>query len=269
MRLDAIRRLITLLIIGTSGLLLLLVWSDALALYGSVSTPESQTTLVTVIQTAGALGAAALAVVFITAQLSAAGGRPSILRELYRSSDIYILFTFLAITVLGGVAVLAFISRSAHHWEHEAYDSLLIFASGTVLLVLPTIMSQLENLDQTILASKLSSRLTPDSIIAYGLTDVRVHSTDHSRADYHLITVGLRPNSVDPLRPLHELLMEAVGARDRVLFGKLFRYMLEPIARVHGAYWDPHGVKATGARGLARRIRAARISEASRVHVSL
>jgi hypothetical protein len=221
----------------------------------------------TVIQTTGTFGAVALAAVFLTAQFSGAG-RPSVVRELYRSRDVYVLFAYSAITVLGGYAGMLTRGTLASPWRDRLLDSVIVFAGASVLLVLPALMSQIENLDQTRLAAKLAARIKPKEIIEYGLTYVRSHGKSVA---YELATVGLRPRWVDPFRPLHELIMEAVNARDRVLFGKLFRYFVSPVAKVHGVRWDYRGdeIKPPRRAGWITKIRSWRHNLVEKTHVTL
>jgi hypothetical protein len=127
------------------------------------------------------------------------------------------------------------------------------------------LISQIENLDQTTLASKLAVRITPKAIIEYGLTDVQ--SLPNRKVQFQIITVGLHPRLVDPLRPLHELIIEAVNVRDRVLFGKLFRCLLAPIAKVHGVAWNTQGNPSGGFQN--RRLRASGYSLIEKTHVTL
>lgn len=253
----------TRLIIIASVTALALIWSGRLEIYTDVAGSEADTLVSTLIQTTGTIGAVALAVAFLTAQLSTAGSRPSVVRELYRSSDVYVLVAYLSITVLGGYLALASSSLA----RTKTVDSLLVLASSTTLLVLPVIMSQLQNLDRTILAAKLSARLRPRAIVEYGLTEVNISS--HDEVQYHLITVGLRPSGVDPLRPMHELLMDAVENRDRVLFGKLFRYLLDPISKVYGARWDPQGTDVLLRPSLIGKLWAKRRPLDEKLHLSL
>jgi hypothetical protein len=276
MHLYQARRLIVLIIIASSLIILLLVWLRVLSFYNppidSHSHSHTDTLLATIIPTTATFGAVALAVVFLTAQLSAAAGRSSVLRELYRGSDIYILFTYLSVTLLIGYVALAIeVGPSNSVLGSMLINFVLVLASTSALLVLPTLMSQVENLDPIALAAKLSMRTKPRAIKDYGLTHVEFVSSQPNTVKYYLSTVGLRPRSIDPLRPLHELFMEAVKARDRVLFGKLFRYLLKLVAQVHGAYWDPKGNKVVNNSRFNQisRLRAKRYDLCEKIHMTL
>lgn len=206
------------------------------------SSPYISQVLGILLPTTATFGVAALAIVFLTAQVIAATGKPYVLRELYRASDIYILFTLLLITTIAGYVELVLntnlIVTTA---ESRLTDCLLIISVATVLMILPAVISQIENLDPLVLAFKIINRLKPEHLLAYGLTEVNINDT--GEVSYKLNLVSLRPAATDPLRPFHELLMESVKTRDRVLFGKLYRYLLRPIARSYGAHWDLAGLE--------------------------
>jgi hypothetical protein len=264
-----VRGSIILLICGASALGLALVLLGRAGFHNpNLDDGQVYSLLGTVIQTTGTFGAVALAVVFLTAQLSGAG-RPSVVRELYRSRDVYILFGYAAVTVLGGYAGMLTTGSLGAPWRDRVLDSVIVLACASVLLVLPALMSQIENLDQTRLAAKLAARIRPKDIVHYGLADVR--PGPNKSVKYELVTVGLRPRWVDPLRPLHELIMEAVSARDRVLFGKLFRYLVSPVAKVHGLKWDYRGDKTQQAKaaGWITRLRSKRHTLTEKTHVTL
>jgi hypothetical protein len=267
-----VRQTITLLISLSSIAALMMVWTGAIEIFGlrEDSHPYVNTVLAVLVPATATFGIAALAIVFLTAQVSAAYGKPSVLRELYRSWDIYFLFSFIISNVVGGY--LLFVLNTdlpVTILKARLLDTTLITSVATTLLVLPTIMSQVENLDPLILASKLVSRITPSEIKLYGLTEVQVAVSERTvAASYRLVTVSLRPSVVDPFRPMHEIIMDSVRSRDRVLFGKLFRYFLTPVARVHGAYWDPSTSDIVPKRARGRKSTRLK-NAADSVHVTL
>jgi len=266
-----IRGSIVLTICGASVVVLALVLLGRLGFHSpNLDDGQISSLLGTVVQTTATFGAVALAVVFFTAQLSGVG-RPSVVRELYRSRDVYLLFGYSAATVLGGYVAMVSAGQLVAPWRSRILDSIIVLGVASVLLVLPTLMSQIENLDQTMLAAKLVGRIKPAAIIDYGLSEVAVVPERKNGVTYELVTVGLRPRRVDPLRPLHELMMEAVNTRDRVLFGKLFRYLLAPVARVHGLNWDYYGDKSVWPShpGWINRLRARRYSLSEKTHITL
>lgn len=263
------RRIGFLLIVGASLVSIVGVWINRISLYNSRGYSDSHldTLLATVVQNTGAVGGIALALLFLTAQLS--GSKSSVLRELYRSIEIYILLFYFVTTLLLGYWTLAMLPAATG--DMRFVDTVLVLASTFVLLVVPVLVLQIENLDLTTLSSKLADRINPQAIIDYGLTSVQFAHGDPTRIEYRLITVGLRPLGIDPFRPVHEVLMEAVNARDRVLFGKLFRHFLKQIAVVYGARWDLSSQKpfSYDAPNFVLRILARRYSPAERIHLSL
>lgn len=248
------------------------IWINRIALYNAAGHDAAHldAVLATAVQTTSAVGGLALALIFLTAQLSAA--KASLLRELYRSGEVYVLLCYFVTTLLLGYAALSFLPAPGQgSFDPRIVDTVLVLAGTSVVLVIPAVMMQLENLNPATLASKLAERIRPRTVMEYGLTNVRLLPGDPGRIEYHLITVGLRPREVDPFRPMHEVLMDAVNARDRVLFGKLFRHLLIPIAVVHGAAWNLSGLLSGDLPGssVLRRLLARRYTFEERVHLTL
>src|SRR5689334_15349795 len=112
-----IRSSITLLICCASVMALVFVLIGRVGFHDpNLDDGQVYSLLGTVIQTTGTFGAVALAVVFLTAQFSGVG-RPSVVRELYRSRDVYVLFSYSAITVLGGYIGMLTRSTLASPWR--------------------------------------------------------------------------------------------------------------------------------------------------------
>ncbi|HXO20915.1 MAG TPA: hypothetical protein VOA87_13445 [Thermoanaerobaculia bacterium] len=247
------------------------IWRGSAVIYNPLGHDDSHldAVLATAIQTTSSVGGVALALIFITAQLSSS--KSSVLRELYRSSEVYVLLFYFAGTLLVGYLAFAALPTPQSATALKIVDTVLTFALTSVVLVIPVLILQIENINPTILAAKLADRIKPKSLIDYGLTQVEFMPGDPTQIQYRLITVALRPREVDPLRPIHEVLMEAVRARDRVLFGKLFRHFLKPIARVHGATWDLSGLRVQGNAdtSLIRTLLSRRYGARERVHLTL
>jgi hypothetical protein len=267
------RRAVAASFVGFATILAFGVWSGHLLPQTSkpIDASHFDAVLSTVLSVTATVGAIALAVVFLTAQLSASRSRPSTLAELYRSSEVYVLFGAVTLTVaIGFIALGLDVRQELAGLEEKLIDTVLVLGMSSVLLVFPALMSQLENLNPITLAAKLSARVGIGSIIDYGLVLVWTSGTAGNIVAYKLATAGLRPHSVDLLRPLHEILMEAVETRDRVLFGKIFRYVLLIVARVHGACLDVEGHNHDAQRpGMLKRLSARRYDSVARVHVSL
>lgn len=177
------------------------VWGNTLV----VLDPQHQdrghvdSVLGTAVQTTSAVGGVALALTFITAQLSSAKG--SVLRELYRSADVHVLVGCVVTTLLAGYAAMA-----GGPWaptDHRMADTTLVLAVASVLLVPPVLMLQLENFNPATLAAKLADRISPRAVIAYGLSDVRrIDAQGRVTVLYRLNLVGIRTGAFDPLRPM-------------------------------------------------------------------
>lgn len=224
-------------IVLLSVVLLYFVYFRGLGFHSPTIVGDARYSLLgSVVQTTGTFGALALAMIFLTAQLGGVG-RPSVIRELYRSNDVYILFGYSAATVLVGYIAMLTTGKMGPPWNDRVLDSVFILAGASLLLVLPAVRSQIENLDQIRLATKLASRIKVEAVIQYGLADA-YPVPGISTQDYGEL---LQAQSVDPLRPLHDLITEAVKAQDRLLFGRLFGLLLSPVAKAHGLKWDSEG----------------------------
>lgn len=218
-----IRQAAFIIIIISSTLIISGIWFNWFTFYKPKIFSESHidTFLATAVQTTSTMGGLIVALIFITAQLSSS--RPSVLRELYRSVEVYILLAYLITTLILGYLTLTILSPfDKGTLDLRIINIILIMASTSVILIVPVLILQIENLTPTTLVSKLADRIKPRAVIDYGLTTVQCLPGDPTRIVYQLNTVGLRPRNVDPFRPIHEVLMEAVNVQDRVLFGKLF-----------------------------------------------
>ena len=201
------RRAVAASFVGLATILAFGVWSGHFLPQTSkpIDASHFDAVLSTVLSVTATVGAIALAVVFLTAQLSASRSRPSTLAELYRSSEVYVLFGAVTLTVaIGFIALGLDVRQELAGLEEKLIDTVLVLGMSSVLLVFPALMSQLENLNPTTLAAKLSARVGISSIIDYGLVLVWTSGTAGNIVAYKLATAGLRPHSVDPLRPLHE-----------------------------------------------------------------
>jgi hypothetical protein len=242
-----LRRVFFMLVVGASLWAILLIARGRLRVYNGRANDTSHLDIVlgTAVQTTATVCSIALALLFITAPLLPTNKRSAILRELYRSFEIYVLLAYFTVSLISGYWLLAALP-TAHTQEdlaqglidNQLIDSVLVLAVTSVLLLIPTLLLQIENLDSLVLAVKLMDRVRPRHARDYGLVEVRSNPGAVVPLHYGLVMVGLRPKDVDPLRPIHELLMEAVESRDRVLFGKLIRVLLGPIAAVYGARWN-------------------------------
>lgn len=275
------RRIVLYCLVAISWLLMLWSWLGHLSLVGNVGSPRVDALVANMVETTATVGGITLALIFLTAQMTFGAIRQTLIGELYRSGEVYILALYMMISVILGYSILANFPASLEIWNFSAaqtleitgnlVDTLLIIAVSSVLLVAPTLALQVENLDPLALADKIADRISAAAIESYGLTNVVSDARQPSGYKFELVKVGLRPRGVDPLRPIHELLMEAVRARDRVLFGKLLRHLLKRVAAVHGAPWDLSGqALPVRARPLPlMRKGARRLSNSGRLHVTL
>jgi hypothetical protein len=210
--------------------------------------------------------------IFITAQLSVT--KYSVVQQIYKGGEIYTLLGFFTAALVAGYLAL-FILPSLNPPSVGPIDDLrlvdteFVLCLTSVLLVGPVLALQLENLNPLTLALKLADEINPHVVISYGLTEVDVSADNATVLHYRLITVGLRPSGVDPLRPVHEIVMETVRAQDRVLLAKLFRCVFKRVADVHGVRWNITGpLQQPGRRTIQGLLLPFNYSK-ERAHVSL
>lgn len=265
------RKAIFVLIILISVIYVFLTWIGKFSFFALSEFSESHidTILGTAIQTTGSICGVILALVFITAQLAL--NKPYVMRMLYRSIEVYILVFYFVVTLFLGYVVFPLTSIAKDtYWVLSIINTVIIFSIASVCLVIPVLTLQLENMIPIILASKLSRRMNSRAIMDYGLTSVSLISRMPLVLNYELVTVGLNPRIEDPFRPIHEVLMEAVSARDRVLFGKLFLHFLRPIALVHQVPWKPNLIEKAGKkRWNGIKWRRKKYSPEEKIHTSL
>lgn len=175
---------------------------------------------------AGAMGIA-IAVLFVTAQIGSQPRRARTLRELYRSGELATTLGFFLTTLVIGVAALIRMDALIIARDTRLIDLTVVFALASFLLIVPLVLLQLENMDPVLLGTKLVRRVTPRSIGAFGLVVIEAEGHPPFEPRYWLQRHGMGHGSRDPLGPMHELVMQAVGEDDRVLLSHLTRLLAD------------------------------------------
>ncbi|MGK2860254.1 MAG: hypothetical protein ACSLFQ_23910 [Thermoanaerobaculia bacterium] len=231
------RTIIIIVAVGLVGALVLLVRSGV----GLVSIPHDRTDaltvglylLTTIAQALSALLGMAIAVIFISAQF---GPHSQLVRsgiEIFKDRTALGILTFFVVAIVLSLVSLARIDTiiSDSPWVLELN---LLLAIGAVVLVVPLVLSQIENLNPYHLAVKLSEMITPARIANYGLVQTTTAGST-SLCDYRLRVWGHQHGRDDPLGAFHEIVMTAVAKRDRLQIATFMRLLLNRVARMTGA----------------------------------
>ena len=220
-----------------------------------------------VVATFSALG---LATGFIAAQLAPGPGR----QRIYALTRQPTLIVFALVSCLSTASAYLLVAIG-DPWQSTAavqVIALLLFFLGAwvVLTVLPIWMLQIELLHPEGVARRVVKQLTIARAREYGLT--RVERTSEGRCTVALSLYGTRPRGVDPLRPIHEVIMDAVAQRDRVLLGRLSQILLDRVASAHGVVLTQPQVPLTRAENVHwrwRRLWIGRSDDEGRLHLTL
>jgi hypothetical protein len=229
--------------------------------------PERVSGMYQIVATFVALG---VATGFVTAQLAVGGGT----QRLYALTRQPLLISF---AVLSPIAILLSLGLTmvddSHLSENAAWSLVaLSFVAGFWIIgtVVPIWMLQVELLHPEGVAREVVRRLTPRNVREYGLTRVDIRGGVLSAS---ISLYSVRPRGADPLRPFHEVLMQAVHERDRVLVGRIVRVLLDRVAYVHGTTLassaDRRRFPDKLRRFMRRYVRGYVYTESDRLHVTL
>ncbi len=203
-----------------------------------------------------------VAVLFILAQLSSKPKYTRVVAGLYRSNSPIVIATVYVGAICFCIVLLARARGIVDRGDDLPLDLGLITVFGTLALLVPQIMSQVENTKTNEIAMKLASGVMLKDLRDYGLAIVDT-DTSGQVIGIRLSKYNYRHNNYDPLGPVHELAMEAIGNQDRILFETVMRSLLRRMGRICGA-----DVKATFGTGeLQARVRhATRSARAPSAH---
>lgn len=186
--------------------------------------------LSTLVQSLAAIMGITIAVVFITAQLAVRPNYSRTITQVYRNPTVLLVL----LCFISGISLGVYLLSTLHYFiaaqDYRYLDCEIVLAISSILLLVPLTLEQIENLDPYLLAARLARRITTKGIRRYGLADVTPEVGSPQTVAYRLILWGHQHGEQDPLGAIHEIIMGAVGARDRVQLISLVRLLLKRIA---------------------------------------
>jgi hypothetical protein len=202
-----------------------------------LSVAVRSTLMSTIVQGLAALAGIAFVLLFITAQLMSGSRYTHTRVGLYSSArGLLTLVTFGAGVGLGVAAILQM--RDSAGTSTSRLESLALFVSGlSVIRLVVIFMMQLENMNPLAVAWRLAADLDYRTTSRHGL--ILTTRVGDGRVRYRLQPTPLYHGVADPLRPLHEIVMQACNDRDRVFFRQLMRILLFRVERVRRHAWSP------------------------------
>lgn|GEM_PF-4972151 len=193
---------------------------------------EIRSGLFGLLQVVATIGSLSIATAFITAQLSGIGARAQRLRILYRSN---VILTSVVLTALccglGAWVASGYVTNT--QLSLRVIAAITLLGMLEIALLVPTVLLQFEWFVPEYVMRTVCRGLTGARAREYGLTSVR--QTGEGKVEYSLMLYGIKSRSVDPLRPVHEVLFDAVRQRDRVLYAQLIREIAVRLGEVHGS----------------------------------
>lgn len=230
-----IRRVLSITILLAFVAAAWLAWHSTLRLFipsGGDTLTIALYLLSTVIQSLAAILGITVAVLFITAQVTTRAQYGRLLRDIYKDRTTYIFLSFYFLAITSGVILLSEIGTIVKLGNFRWLDLHILVSITAVVLLLPLILVQIENINPYLLAVKLSKRITVKRILAYKLVQISFPAGQAGKAEYRLVVWGHLHGRDDPLGPFHEIIMGTVQARDRVTFSALIRLLLQRVAKI-------------------------------------
>lgn len=231
------RTLFAAILLISTAAIVLVISKRLNILHGEPSIDTLRITVSTTIQTIATVAAISIAIMFLTAQLHPLGSMRSTIASLFRSIEFGLLILCVIVTLSLGLLIIGNVESIWRSQDYMVIEIVIILGITSILLIIPVMALQVENMSIILVAQKLAHRVTYKRINNYGLVEVQ-EVGNSGIVHYALMTHGLDYNRVDPLRPLHELIQIPIGTRDRLLLGQLIRMLLIPIAKVHGISWS-------------------------------
>jgi hypothetical protein len=177
---------------------------------------------------------------FLFAQIAAKPHYSRVVSELYQSG------TFLLLPLLYLLTIVFCLVLITHMGVIVRKDSLqvllddgLILSVWCLLFLVPSLMTQVENLFPPIIAQKLARRITPVAIRDYGLAHAETDE-DGKVTRYYLKRWGQRHHLYDPMGALHELIMQDVREQNRVRMTAVLRAVIQHEAEICGTRLRTH-----------------------------
>ena len=236
------RRIAIVAILATFVVGSLAIWNAKLQIFyvQSPASPDTFTAalyvLSTLVQSTASITGVTIAVLFLTAQLTARPGFVRTLVEVYADPTILILIFFLLGSFLLALALLSRVVEMTSTGDYRWIDFGILSSATAVLLLAPAVVSQIENINPHLLGVRLTRRITARRIRAYGLTNL-TRDPASGEIRFRLEIWGQGYGRTDPLGAFHEVAIFAVQNRDRMLFSGLIQLLLGRIARYAGVHY--------------------------------
>ncbi|WP_344069702.1 hypothetical protein [Nostocoides vanveenii] len=195
---------------------------------------QSATVFASAITLATTLGGLLGLIFFITAQVRPSGLGNAGLRILYRDQTFPTVVAALVITLTASILGLA-IRSSDMMWSGRLACIALVGCLFVTWSAVPISMLAYENMRPDTAAKKILQDLNANTVARYGLVDIL-------RGETGQVTISLRSDGLDysrhdPLRAFHELVQQAILAKDRLLLGNLLSLLFERVAKILDAPW--------------------------------
>jgi len=185
-----------------------------------------------------------IAVYMLSSQIT--GRRPysRLVRTFYDLSDLYY-FSLFFVSLLFPVYTHASWVHIASARQYYLLDVSLILYTTCILSLASLMLKHLSIFDPRLVAERALRIFNVRNVLEYGLVLVERNNYDNE-IGYRLKTWGHRHNLSDPLGAFHDILMEAIEARERVTFHLYLSVLIEKLAYLNGVRFQRKFGLATG-----------------------
>ena len=166
------------------------------------------------------------------------GRRPysRLVQSFYDKTDFYyfgILFLALVLPV-ATYASWVYIDQAKIYY---LLDICLVLYVASVLSLASIMLKHLGIFNAKTVAERLLRDFNVRNVLSYGLVETQV-STHEERITYGIKTWGHHHNLLDPLGSFHDILMEAINAKERITFHLYLSALIEKIASLDGVRFE-------------------------------
>lgn len=184
---------------------------------------------------------------FLTVQNNNRGTFVRALRELHSGKAIAAYLVVFLSVLMFDIASMVKLQDIVTHAYYIIIDLNIILSCVMIAGLAAVVMRQVENVDQLVLAGKLSRHISYEGIHSYRLVQIDTSFTGSAPFKCTLHRNNNKHGALDPLGAFHELMMQYVRDRDRITHCALVRTLLNRIARTEGAPYPPCRTQEPGA----------------------
>jgi hypothetical protein len=216
-----------------------------------------------------------LAAYLLSSQL--VGRRPysRLVRAFYSKYDVFY-FGVLFASILLLVYVLAFWPLITRSGQYYLLDVCLLLFTASILSLTSIVLKHLSIFDPRSVAQTALGDFNIRSVEYYGLVSIQ-HDSLTQETTCALRTMGHAHNLSDPLGAFHDILMEAIEARDRIALHLYMTVLAERLAHLDGVSYQRRFALPPARRGKPLRwmnarlkaLLAARLTTTSRLQVTI